>query len=397
MRVYVKNLRRKALMPCSPRKARILLKQGKVKIINRCPFTIQLLYATGEAQQEIRASLIPSSSKIGIACSSKDICLYSSEIELRQDIKKKMKRRVAYRRTRRSRKTRYRKARFLNRKSDRKFTPTMKSKIESHYREIRRVSKLLTVSDWIIVKTSTKKDYKGPKDLEWLNLQRQTFERDRFKCTYCRGKSKCYELHAHHLVFRSEGGEDSLENLVTLCKTCHTAYHKGEIELKKTKSKGKIDTELTIIRKYLNENFIESSINIKMIYGFEVKAKRKKLNLKPTSINNASSILGVLPDNSYYIKNVPKGDYQRTKGRRSEKIIPKGKILGFSKFDKVNFKNNTYFIKGRMSTGYFIAMDILGNTLKGKTLKAINCKLISKRSSYLITEMIKRNTCYNVI
>lgn len=86
-----------------------------------------------------------------------------------------------------------------------------------------------------------------------------------------------------------------------------------------------------------------------------------------------------------------------TKGVRSQMIIPKGKIFGFNKFDKVKFKNNIYFIKGRMSTGYFIGMDILGNTLKGKTLKAKECKLISRRSSCLITETVEENTCYNAI
>ncbi|PEB50243.1 Paclitaxel/taxanoid biosynthesis susceptibility protein TS1, partial [Bacillus pseudomycoides] len=46
MRVFVKNLRGEPLMPCSPRKARLLLKQGKAKIIRYTPFTIQLQYAT---------------------------------------------------------------------------------------------------------------------------------------------------------------------------------------------------------------------------------------------------------------------------------------------------------------------------------------------------------------
>lgn len=390
MLVFVLNKHKKSLMPCNSRKARLLLKDGKAKVVSKCPFTIiQLLFGSSGYKQEVKASLIPSSSKIGIACSSNSRCLYSSEVELRQDISKRMKRRSIYRRNRRNRKTRYRKCRFLNRKSDRKFTPTMRSKLESHSREIKRVSNLLPISSWIFIKNSIKKDYVGPKNLEWLNLQRQVFERDNFKCTHCKGKSKCFELHAHHLILRSGGGEDTLENLVTLCKTCHVAYHKGKIELKTSKSKGRIDTELSIIRKYL-----EIPNNTKEIYGFEVKAKREELNLKPTAINNACSILEVLPRNSYYIKNVSKGDYQRTKGVRSELVILKGKILGFSKFDKVKFRGNTYFIKGRMSTGYFIGMDILGNVLKNKTLKAKECKLISRRSSCLITERGEGNTCY---
>jgi hypothetical protein len=46
------NVRGEMLMPCSPRKARILLKEKKATIVRHDPFTIQLLYATGETTQE---------------------------------------------------------------------------------------------------------------------------------------------------------------------------------------------------------------------------------------------------------------------------------------------------------------------------------------------------------
>jgi hypothetical protein len=44
--VYVLNQRGEPLMPCSPRKAKVLLKQGKAKVVKRSPFTIQLTIAT---------------------------------------------------------------------------------------------------------------------------------------------------------------------------------------------------------------------------------------------------------------------------------------------------------------------------------------------------------------
>ena len=62
-------------------------------------------------------------------------------------------------------------------------------------------------------------------------------------------------------------------------------------------------------------------------------------------------------------RNVSKGDYQKTKGIRSEQPIITGKIQGFRKFDKVKYFNREYFIKGRMSTGYAILMDIEGNKI----------------------------------
>ncbi len=45
-------------MPTTPQKARKLLKQNKAKVINHKPFTIQLLYVTGEAKQPINLILV---------------------------------------------------------------------------------------------------------------------------------------------------------------------------------------------------------------------------------------------------------------------------------------------------------------------------------------------------
>lgn len=50
-RVFVLNMRGEPLMPCSQRKARVLLKEGKAVINIYNPFTIQLTYATGETKQ----------------------------------------------------------------------------------------------------------------------------------------------------------------------------------------------------------------------------------------------------------------------------------------------------------------------------------------------------------
>jgi len=381
MLVFVLNKHGKPLMPCKPRKARKLLEDGKAKVVNNCPFTIKLLFGSSGYKQKVESSIVSSSSKIGVSSRTNDKCVYSAEIEIRQDIPKRMKRRSGYRKNRRNRKTRYRKCRFLNRKSDRRYTPTMRSKLESHEREVKRVEKILSVSNWIIIKNSIKKDFKGFKDLEWLNLQRQVFERDNFKCRHCKGKSKSYELHGHHLIHRENGGEDTLENVVTLCKTCHVNYHKGKITLniRKHKYKGKLDTELSIIRKNFN---IENSIET---YGFIVKSKRQNLKLKHNAINNASSILDVIPDNSFHIKNTTKGDYQQTKGIRSQMKIPTGKIMNIRKFDKVKCNNIICFIKGRMSTGYAFGMDIFNNKMK-KLLKLREVEVLKRRSNSMIIE-----------
>jgi len=367
------------MMPCSPARARKLLHLKKAKVVKKCPFTIQLSYGSSGYKQEMVGSIVPSSSTIGIAAKSNEKCLYSSEIVVRQDISKKMDGRKTYRNRRRNRKTRYRKARFLNRKSDRRHTPTVNSKIESHIREINRVQKLLPVSKWLVVKASKVEGHfkNGSLDEQWLNLQRQTFERDGFKCRHCKKRGK--ELHAHHIIHRQDGGEDSIDNLVTLDKDCHVKYHQGKLELKigEHKFRGKIDTELAILRKNLD------LANSENVYGFQAKVKRKLLGLEYSPSNDACAILEVTPQNTFLVKNVPKGDYQRTRGVRSQQKVPKNKIVGFNRYDKIEYENNIYFIKMRMSIGYFKLTDIYNREVP-KVIAGRKLKLLGRRKSCLI-------------
>ena len=53
LRVPVINMRNEPLMPTSPGKARRLLKHNRARVISSNPFTIQLLYATGETKQPV--------------------------------------------------------------------------------------------------------------------------------------------------------------------------------------------------------------------------------------------------------------------------------------------------------------------------------------------------------
>ena len=116
MLVYVLNKRGKALMPCKAAKARILLKERKAKVIRREPFTIQLLYGSSGYKQDITLGIDAGAKHIGVSASTKHRELYSADVELRTDIVDLISTRRELRRSRRNRKTRYRKARFKNRK-----------------------------------------------------------------------------------------------------------------------------------------------------------------------------------------------------------------------------------------------------------------------------------------
>ena len=404
--VYVINCDGTPLMPCTSAIARLLLKQGKAKCIKRTPFKIKLLYQTTNYIQNITLGVDTGSGKIGSsAVKDNGDVLYMSEIEVRNDISDKLKQRSKYRRNRRNRKTRYRKARWLNRKNSNKndrFSPTMTSKINSHLKEIKFVQTILPISK-IILETATFDPYalKNPAVLsnKWLyqkginygfaNTKAYVLNRDKYTCQYCKGKSKNRKLEVHHIVFRRNGGSDEPENLICLCKTCHDKIHNGDIILKGGKIKGQLKhaTQMNSIRIQLLKLLPEAEET----FGFVTKEHRQLLNLFKEHYMDAVAIASQGNEVEFktnvvlFKKCIPDGDYQQTKGIRSEQKIPIGKIKGFRKFDKVKYLGSEYFIKGRMSTGYAILMDIEGNKIALKPIPKFNkMKRINARKSWII-------------
>jgi hypothetical protein len=90
---------------------------------------------------------------------------------------------------------------------------------------------------------------------------------------------------------------------------------------------------------------------------------------------------------------VADGDYQLAKGVRGEQRIVVGKICGYRKFDKVLYTGNEYFIKGRMSSGYAILMDIHGTKIDLKPIpKFSKMKRLAARKSWIMTTTNIPNT-----
>ncbi|MBI2265865.1 MAG: HNH endonuclease [Armatimonadetes bacterium] len=56
-------------------------------------------------------------------------------------------------------------------------------------------------------------------------------ERDGWRCTVP-GCGSRWNLHVHHIEYRSQGGTDEPENETTVCMSCHQrAIHKGYIKV----------------------------------------------------------------------------------------------------------------------------------------------------------------------
>lgn len=415
--VYVIDMNDNPLMPCENVVARLLLKSKKAKVLKKCPFTIKLLNETTSYTQSITLGVDTGSSHIGTSAVTNDgKVLYMSDVIVRNDIKDKMDARRRYRRSRRNRKNRYRKARWLNRKNSIKsgrFSPTMISKVNSHIKEIEYVKSILPINN-LVLETGTFDMHlmKNPmlhneKYRHWgyqkglnygfANTKAKVLNRDNYTCQCCKGKKKSNRLEVHHIIFRSNGGSDEEDNLITLCDTCHTNLHHGNLKLNlKGIKKGSLKhaTQMNSIRiQLLNIYECEET------FGYITKENRQNLGLPKEHYMDAVVIasggekVNFKQDVLYIKQCVSCGDYQQSKGIRSEQRIPTNKICGFRKFDKVKYFGKEYFIKGRMSSGYAILMDIEGNKIdfsgmpKGfKTPKLSNCKRIQARNSWMIMQ-----------
>ena len=409
MFVYVLNKDGQPLMPTSRfGKVRRLLKDKKAKVIRRNPFTIKLLYET-ETQivQICTLGVDTGSAHVGTAVYSEGKILYTSQVEIRNDIKSKMDDRRGYRRGRRFRHTRYRKPRFLNRKNSirkDRFSPTMISKYQSHIREIDFVKSILPISQ-LVLETGTfdthllkNPSLANPKIKHWGyqkgilygydNIKAYILIRDKYTCQCC--KTKKGTLHVHHIIYRSKGGSDEIENLITLCETCHKKLHKGELKMFETKLRGtrkgtlKHATQMNSIRIQLLKHYPDAIET----FGYITKENRQALSLSKDHYIDACVIAScgkpfTIKSKTYYKKVVGNGTRILAKFRKVPIRLDRSKIRGFRRYDKVKYKGKEYFIYARSKTGNFCVTDIFGNKpdFGIKTLGSVNPKYLTKISS----------------
>lgn len=303
MRVFVKNMRGQGLMPCSQRKARLLLKQKKAKIVGYKPFTIQLCYATGEAKQEIIIGVDEGARHVGIAVVSQNKVLAKGEVELRQDVHSLLLTRAQYRRSRRFRKTRYRKARFLNRRKPKGWLPpSIRAKLEVNFVWIDKFCSLvpnpklrIEVGKFDIAKMINPDiqgvDYQYGQTYGYYDVRYFVFARDEYTCQVCKKKDKV--LQTHHIVYKSEGGTDKVDNLITVCTDCHTsvAHKPGGVLYSWMKEHKKVrrykePAFMNALRLRTFSRYPEAEIT----YGSETSPKRKGLGLEKTHYNDAIAI-----------------------------------------------------------------------------------------------------------
>ena len=413
MLVYVINKHGKPLMPCKPRKARLLLKNKQAKILKYEPFTIQLLYGSSGYKQKVSLGIDAGSKHAGASATTKKQELYASQTEFRGDmIVKLLSDRRELRHSRRSRKTRYRKPRFLNRVHSKHkgwLSPSIENKINTHIRIIDDVYKLLPIYN-IIVETASfdiqklknkeisGKEYQEGEQLGFSNVREYVLYRDNHTCQCCHGKLKDNILQVHHIESRKTGG-NAPNNLITLCKTCHTKYHSGEISLPNKIHRGirfKDATFMGIMRLTLYKRLKKLYKNVSMTYGYITKYKRIKYNIEKSHVADAfciSNNLNAKRLNHYYLqKQVRRHNRKLHKskiysGGYRKNNQAKYSVFGFHLFDKVKYNNIDCFIFARRSSGSFDIRKLNGEVIS-HSISYKKLKLVEYRKSLLIEKEV---------
>ena len=406
--VYVISKNGQPLMPTENNaKVRILLKNKKAKIIKRCPFTIQLAYDSTNYMQGITLGVDAGSKHIGLSATTKDKVLFESDVELRNDIVDLLSVRKQNRRTRRNHKTRYRKPRFNNRRrKDGWLAPSVQNKVDTHLTVIRRVHEILPITKIIVevasfdiqkIKNPTISgtEYQQGEQLNFWNTREYVLFRDGHTCQCCKGKSKDKILNVHHIESRHTGG-NAPNNLITLCETCHTGFHKGTVKLPKTIKRGMSFRDATfmgIMRWNFYNKLKEIYPNVNLTYGYITKNTRIENGLPKDHYIDARCISGnplaVSDGRVYFQKKIRCHNRQIHKNTILKGGIRKRnqadyEIKGFRLFDTVIYKGNKYIIFGRRNSGFFDIRTLDGKKVNNGSVSCKKIRLIHPNSNYLI-------------
>ncbi|MGF6989621.1 hypothetical protein M2150_000864 [Lachnospiraceae bacterium PM6-15] len=405
--VYVISKEGQPLMPTTRHgKVKHLLREGKAKVVKRCPFTIQLTYESTTHAQPITLGVDAGSKTVGLSATTETEELYASETKLRTDIVELLATKRQYRRSRRNRKTRYREPRCSNRVSSKNkgwFAPSIEHKINSHLKLVADVYKILPITKLVVEVASfdiqkiknlgiSGAEYQQGEQLDAWNVREYVLWRDGHTCQHCKGKSKDKILQTHHLESRKVGG-DAPSNLVTLCKTCHDAYHAGKFQLNLKRGASFRDAAFMGIMRWAFFNKLKEMYpNVSMTYGYITKYVRINNGLEKTHAVDARCIsdnplaepLGVIYNQKFVrCNNRSLHKANPKKGVRKNNQAPRY-VQGYQLFDKVKFEDKECFVFGRRSSGYF-DIRLLDGTSIHKSVGYKKIRLLEQRSS-LLTE-----------
>ena len=239
--VFVLDANGKPLTPCKPSLARKLLKVGKAKVFRLYPFTILLKKEVTEDPQPVTLKIDPGSKVTGLAILLDSSLMWVAELTHRpQAIKTSLESRRSLRRGRRSRHTRYRQARFLNRTKPKGwFAPSLRHRVETTLTWVNKLSKLAPVKT--IFQELVRFDLQKIENPEISGVEYQQgvlagYEVREYllnkwgrRCAYCSAED--VPLQVEHIHPKASGGTNRISNLCLACEPCNTKKGTQDIKI----------------------------------------------------------------------------------------------------------------------------------------------------------------------
>ncbi|MEQ9672137.1 RNA-guided endonuclease IscB [Coleofasciculus sp. G2-EDA-02] len=312
--VFVLDTNKRPLDPVHPGTARHLLNQGKASVFRRYPFAIILKEACPDAPvQDLELKFDPGSKTSGIAIKQGNKVIFGAELQHRgQQIKDALLSRRQLRRGRRNRKTRYRKARFLNRtRPDGYLPPSLQHRVDTVLTWVNRFCRLAPIGS--IAQELVRFDLQLMQNPEISGVQYQQGELQGYevreyllekwsrKCAYCGVENVPLEI--EHIQPRSKGGSDRVSNLSLACNPCNQAKGNQDIReflagkpdllnriLKQAKSPLKDAAAVNSTRWALFNALKATGLPISSGTGGQTKFNRTRLNLPKTHWLDAACV-----------------------------------------------------------------------------------------------------------
>lgn len=244
MAVFVLDKKKKPLMPCSEKRARLLLERGKARVHRMYPFTIRLTERVDGDRQPVRVKIDPGSKVTGVAVVREEgaihHALWLGEIHHRgKHISRKLQQRAGYRLGRRNRNLRYRAPRFLNRTRAKGWLPpSLQHRVNTTMAWVHRIQRLapVTAISQELVRFDLQK-MENPEisgieyqqgTLQGYEVREYLLEKWGRKCAYC--GSEDVALQIEHIDPKTNGGSNRINNLCLSCKPCNT--RKGKLDIR---------------------------------------------------------------------------------------------------------------------------------------------------------------------
>ncbi|MBU2739741.1 RNA-guided endonuclease IscB [Acidithiobacillus concretivorus] len=382
MAVFVLDKRKKPLMPCSEKRARLLLERGRARVHRMVPFTIRLVDRLQEHSvlQPLRLKVAPGSKTTGISLVRekesvdadtgevirKLVVVMLLELQHRgHAIRDALTSRRSHRRFRRNQ-LRYRPARFDNRtKPAGWLAPSLQHRVDTTMACVSRLQRwapvvaLSTLLHRFDTQALQNPEISGAEyqhgTLFGYEVREYLLEKWGRKCVYCDAEHT--PLTIDHIHPKSKGGSDRVSNLTLACVPCN--QHKNNQDVREylardPKRLARIEAQrkaplrdaaaVNATRWALFRRLKDTGLDVEVGTGGRTKWNRKRIHVPKAHCLDAACVGHVDGMENWQqpvlsIKATGRGSYQRT--RLTKHGFPRGylmrskSVFGFQTGDRV--------------------------------------------------------------